>query len=249
MRCPKNGIINREKFNLSPTPIPGRSAIACALYGYALQKGTRFLRHLYLDNLFLKGVSGLGHCLCYQQNRRLQLRPVPDMNGQATDEVFPRLQEIVRRSGLPHVIHEHQATRTIDDAARNLSFDVHRIVKTIAFRTRDGRLILAALRGTRRVDYARLAPLVGVNRRDLAPLSPDGVLKLLGVEPGSVSPLMPMEGGELLIDEDVLAIIPTLYCGFGRPEKTLEIAAADLVRLTGGRVGAFSRKTEHHHEP
>jgi Cys-tRNA(Pro)/Cys-tRNA(Cys) deacylase len=171
------------------------------------------------------------------------------MTRSEPDEVFPRLQEIVRHSGLPHVIHEHQATRTIDDAARNLSFDIYRIVKTIAFRTRDGRLILAALRGTRRVDYARLAPLVGVNRRDLAPLSPDEVLKLLGVEPGSVSPLMPLEGADLLIDEDVLAIIPTLYCGFGRPERTLEIGAADLVRLTGGRVCAFSRKTEYHHEP
>jgi Cys-tRNA(Pro)/Cys-tRNA(Cys) deacylase len=171
------------------------------------------------------------------------------MTGDGTDKIFHRLLEIVSHSGLPHVIHEHQATRTIEDAARNLSFDVDRIVKTIAFRTRDGRVVLAALRGTRRVDYARLAPLVGVNRRDLAALSPEEVLELLGVEPGSVSPLMPLEGSELLIDEDVLAVIPTLYCGFGRPERTLEIAAADLVRLTGGRVGAFSRKTERHHEP
>jgi Cys-tRNA(Pro)/Cys-tRNA(Cys) deacylase len=171
------------------------------------------------------------------------------MTRNETDEMFYRLQEIVCRSGLPHVIHEHQATRTIDDAARNLSFDVGRIVKTIAFRTRDGRLVLAALRGTRRVNYALLAPLVGVNRRDLSPLSPDEVLALMGVEPGSVSPLMPLEEAELLIDEDVLSIIPTIYCGFGRPERTLEMAASDLVRLTGGRVASFSRKTESQHEP
>ena len=45
----------------------------------------------------------------------------------------------------------------------------------------------------------------------------------------------------VLIDDDVLTIQPTIYCGIGRPDRTLEIAAADLVRITGGRIGGFSR--------
>jgi len=163
------------------------------------------------------------------------------MTEAGTDDSFHRLREIVSRSGVPHVIHEHMETRTIDDAARNLSFPVDRLVKTIAFRTRSGGIVLAALRGTRRVDYARLAALAGVNRRDISSLSPAEVKALTGVEPGSVSPLMPLEGAELFIDDDVLAIAPTLYCGFGRPDRTLEIAAVDLVRLTAGRVATFSR--------
>lgn len=163
------------------------------------------------------------------------------MTETGTDETFFRLREIVFRSGVPHTIHEHRETRTIDDAARNLSFPVDRIVKTIAFRTRSGGIVLAALRGTRRVDYARLAALAGVNRRDLSSLSPREVRDHTGVEPGSVSPVMPLEGAELFIDDDVLAITPTLYCGFGRPDRTLEMAAADLVRLTSGRVALFSR--------
>ena len=150
------------------------------------------------------------------------------MTETGTDEIFFRLRELVFRSGVPHTIHEHRETRTIDDAARNLSFPVDRIVKTIAFRTR-------------RVDYARLAAQAGVNRRDLSSLSPREVRVLIGVEPGSVSPVMPLDGAELFIDDDVLAITPTLYCGFGRPDRTLEMAAADLVRLTSGRVATFSR--------
>jgi Cys-tRNA(Pro)/Cys-tRNA(Cys) deacylase len=155
---------------------------------------------------------------------------------------FSRLLEIVEKSGVPFVLHEHEVTRTVEEAERNLSFDVARIVKTIAFRTRSGGIVLAAVRGIRRVDYARLAALVGVNRRDLAALSPGEVRELLGVEPGSVSPVSLSKDPLLLIDDDVMTILPTLYCGIGRSDRTLEIAPADLVRLTGGRVGGFSRE-------
>jgi len=154
---------------------------------------------------------------------------------------FEYLVEIVKRSGIPFVVHEHAAVRTMEDATQNLSFEIARIVKTVAFRTRNGGIVLAVLRGTGRVDYSRLATLVGVNRRDLAPLSPEEVRELLGVEPGSVSPLSLREDVALFIDKDVLAILPTIYCGIGRPDRTLEIAAVELARLAGGRIGGFSR--------
>jgi Cys-tRNA(Pro)/Cys-tRNA(Cys) deacylase len=80
-----------------------------------------------------------------------------------------------------------------------------------------------------------------VNRRDLAPLSPDVVRNLLGLEPGSVSPVMQQNDAAVFIDDDVLTILPTIYCGIGRPDRTLEISAADLVRLSGGRICGFSR--------
>lgn len=155
--------------------------------------------------------------------------------------IFPDLLAILENSGIPFTIHEHLATRTVDEARHNLWFDVDRLVKTVAFRTRSGKIVLAALRGTRRVDYARLARLLGVNRRDLAALSPAEVRQLLKVEPGSVSPVMGSEVVMVCFDDDVLTILPTLYCGIGRPDRTLEIASAGLVELTGGRVDSFSR--------
>lgn len=157
------------------------------------------------------------------------------------DTIFDRLVRMVEQSGVPFVIHEHMAMRTVADAEKYLSFDVARIVKTIVFRTRSGVLILAALRGTARIDYPRLAALIGVNRRDLVPLSPEEVLELLGVEPGSVSPLLLQDDATVFIDDDVLTILPTIYCGIGRPDRTVEIAASDLVRLTIGQTGGFSK--------
>jgi Cys-tRNA(Pro)/Cys-tRNA(Cys) deacylase len=154
---------------------------------------------------------------------------------------FEQLLEIVARSGVPFILHEHGPARTMADAQQNLSFEIGRIVKTVAFRMRDGRLVLAVLRGTGRVDYPRFAALVGVNRRDLSPLSPEEVRELLGVEPGSVSPLMQQEGATLFIDDEVLTILPTVYCGIGRADRTLEMAATDLVALGNGSTGSFSR--------
>lgn len=159
--------------------------------------------------------------------------------------VFDRLARFMEMSGAAFVIHEHAPTRTMADAERLLAFDVTRIVKTVAFRTRSGSLILAALRGTARVDYPRLAACAGVSRRDLAPLSPEEVQTQLGVEPGCVSPLSLMTDAALFIDADVPTILPTLYCGIGRPDRTLEVAPYDLVRISGGRVEMFSRWASH----
>jgi len=170
-----------------------------------------------------------------------QQEELPAAETAMAGSVCKRLLEIVDRSCFPFILHEHAPSRTIADASQNLLFELERIVKTIAFRTRNGGLVLAALQGTKRVDYARLAALVGVNRRDLAPLSPDEVRELIGVEPGSVSPLCLPGDAAVLIDDDVLTIQPTIYCGIGRSDRTLEIVPADLVGLSAGRIGGFSR--------
>lgn len=157
-----------------------------------------------------------------------------------TQPLYVFLEEILTKSGVPFVIHSHEATRTVEDMARNPLFDLTRIVKTVAFRTRNNGIVLAAVRGNRRVDYPRLAALLGINRRDLFPLSPEEVREFLGVEPGSVSPVS-ARGDAVLIDEEALTIRPTLYCGIGRPDRTLEIAPGDLVHISCGRTGRFSR--------
>lgn len=169
--------------------------------------------------------------------------PTPTITDQE-QAAFARLAATMSQCGRAHVIHAHAPVHTMAEADAARLFDVSRIVKTIAFALRGGRLVLAALRGTRRVAYPALAGLLGVGRRDIAALSPDEVLERLGVAPGSVSPLL--AGGEvrLCLDADVLTIAPTLYCGFGRPDRTLEIAPGDLVEMMGGvvKMGEFSKE-------
>jgi Cys-tRNA(Pro)/Cys-tRNA(Cys) deacylase len=154
--------------------------------------------------------------------------------------IFDGLEDFLARSRVAFVMHTHEAAGTMVQA-RNLSFDLTRIVKTVAFRTRNGKVVLAAIRGSKRVDYAKLAALLDLKRRDLAPLSAQEVRDLLGVEPGGVSPLALREDVAVFIDDDVLTIQPTIFCGCGRPDRTLEIAPTDLVDLAKGRLGRFSR--------
>jgi len=151
--------------------------------------------------------------------------------------------------GLPHTIHEHSPTRTMAEAERDLDFEPGRIVKTIAFRTRAGAIVLAALCGTQRVDYARLAALVGVRRSDLSSLSPAEVLEYLGVEPGCVSPVDTGAAGLIVVDEAVLELRATIYCGTGRADRTLEVTPEALVQLAGGRTGIFARQQPAEAEP
>src|SRR5512133_524667 len=101
-------------------------------------------------------------------------------SGNGAGGAFEVLLDAVVKSGVRFVVHEHEPTRTLDDA-RRLPFDVTRIVKTVAFRAANAGVVLAALRGTSRVDYAKLAVLAGVNRRELASLSPEEVRGLLGL--------------------------------------------------------------------
>ena len=158
-----------------------------------------------------------------------------------TQPLYVFLEKILTKSGVPFLIHAHEAMRTMEDMARDPLFDLTRIVKTVAFRTRNNGMVLAAVRGNLRVDYPRLAALLGINRRDLSSLSPEEVRELLGVEPGSVSPVSFRADAVVLIDEEALTIRPSLYCGIGRPDRTLEIAPCDLVHISGGRTGRFSR--------
>lgn len=159
----------------------------------------------------------------------------------AQGEPYETLLDAVRRSTFPFTVHAHAPTRTVEEA-RGLPFDVSRLVKAIAFRTAAGTVVIAAVRASARVDYARLAALAGVSRRELSSLSPGEVQALLGVEPGSVSPIPLRADALVIVDEAVLSVVPTLYCGIGRPDRTLEIAPADLVRLTAARVAAVARE-------
>jgi Cys-tRNA(Pro)/Cys-tRNA(Cys) deacylase len=158
-----------------------------------------------------------------------------------SQDIFAHLSARLAKTGCPHSIHSHAPTRTVAEAEVNLDFDTSRIVKTIAFALRSGDLVLAALRGTRRVAYPALAGLLGVGRKDIAALAPEDVIERLGVAPGSVSPLLAEGRGKLLVDADVLMIRPTVYCGLGRADRTLEIAPRDLVEMTGGVIGEFSK--------
>ncbi|NEQ66981.1 MAG: YbaK/EbsC family protein [Symploca sp. SIO1B1] len=142
---------------------------------------------------------------------------------------------LLTEQGVPFTIHEHEVARTVADAEARLPFPKDHFLKTVAFKFKHGGWILAAVRGQDRVDYRKLAKAFGVKRSDIVQLSPKEVTEALGVEIGSVSPIPTNDNTHVIFDSNVSSSA-TVYCGVGRPDRTLEICLANLVQVTHGRI-------------
>ena len=159
--------------------------------------------------------------------------------GSSTDP-FTRIVNSLAASGIPYTIHEHAPSVTIQDADDNLWFPVERLVKTIAFRIKGGGYVLAALCGYSQVDYKKLAAAVGVNRTKLMRMAPEEIETELGYVLGGVAPFAPNDRTHVVLDASVMAW-PTIYCGTGRPDRTLEIAPLQLVEVARAHVTDLAR--------
>jgi len=143
-------------------------------------------------------------------------------------------EAILRDAGIPFVLHEHVPVATVAEILAALPFPAEEHVKTLAF-TADGSVVLAAVRGSDRLQFGRLARALGVGRDRIAPLSPEGVREELGLEPGGVCPLVDRDGVTVVVDRRVLEL-PRAFCGAGRNDGTLELAPADLVAASRATV-------------
>lgn len=148
---------------------------------------------------------------------------------------YEAIVSLLTTRGVPFTIHEHAPSYTVADAEAHLLFPLERLLKTIAFRTRSGGYLLAAVRGPDRIDYRKLAAACGTKRTDIFRLTPEEVVQAFGVEVGSVSPILLQDGVQVFFDAQVPAHV-TVFCGTGRPDRTFEIQLADLAQVTAGRI-------------
>jgi Cys-tRNA(Pro)/Cys-tRNA(Cys) deacylase len=150
-------------------------------------------------------------------------------------QTYEAIVQLLTARGVPFKIHEHRPSHTVADAEAYLDFPLERLLKTIAFRLRSGSYILAAVRGPDRIDYRKLAAACGTKRTDIFRLTPEEVVQAFNVEVGSVSPVLLQAGVRILFDTNV-PTRETVFCGIGRPDRTLEIQLADLVQITQGQI-------------
>jgi Cys-tRNA(Pro)/Cys-tRNA(Cys) deacylase len=154
-------------------------------------------------------------------------------------EAYEAIIQLLAASNVPFTIHEHIPSYTFADAETYLHFPLARLLKTIAFRIRSGGYILAAVRGPDRIDYRKLAVAYGTKRTEVFRLTPEEVVQVFGVEVGSVSPILMQDGVRILFDTKV-PTCETVFCGVGRPDRTLEIQLADLIQITKGQILSLS---------
>ncbi len=151
----------------------------------------------------------------------------------------PEVRAFLEAAAIPYRMHPHAPLVSFEDAKTVLPFDPGSMVKGLVFRMPSGAFAIVALRGADRADYKRIADALGVRRADLRAADPADVEADLGMRLGGIVPL-PIKGAVVLIDQAVVAL-DTIYCGSGRNDVTLELKAQDLVRMAPDRVGTYSK--------
>lgn len=151
----------------------------------------------------------------------------------------PEVRAFLEAAGIAYRTHAHAPLVSFEDAKVVLPFDPGSMVKGLVFRTPSGTFAIVALRGADRADYKKIADALGVRRADLRAADPADVEAELGMQLGGIVPL-PINGAVVLIDQSVTAL-DTIFCGSGRNDVTLELKAQDLARIASGRVGAYAK--------
>jgi Cys-tRNA(Pro)/Cys-tRNA(Cys) deacylase len=154
--------------------------------------------------------------------------------------VYQTVIDMLAASGAAYTIHRHPPVTTIEEARAKVPHLTRNLLKTIAFRIKDGDWILAAVSGAGRIDYKKLAAAVGLKRTALRSIAPAEVATQLGFEIGGVGPF-PVRPDVRVVFDDRLPPLGMIFCGSGSNTRTVEMQMADLLELTCGKVAPILR--------
>jgi Cys-tRNA(Pro)/Cys-tRNA(Cys) deacylase len=147
-----------------------------------------------------------------------------------------------------HTVHEyaHDARATLREGGRGyalevvdaLGLDPARVFKTIVIEA-DGRLALAVVPADAEVDLKAAADALGARRAATAPAAE--AEKATGYVLGGISPLGTRRPLPTVLDASAAAH-STIHVSAGRRGLEIELAPADLVRLTRAATAPISRR-------
>lgn len=146
------------------------------------------------------------------------------------------------RAQVPHTVHPYVHDPGVRayglEAAEVLGVEPDRVCKTLVAAV-DGQLVVAVVPVSGNLDLKALAAAVGGKRAELA----DVVLaeRSTGYVAGGISPLGQRTVLPTVLDAGALAH-PTVFVSGGRRGLDVELAPADLVRLTGASTAAIARR-------
>jgi prolyl-tRNA editing enzyme YbaK/EbsC (Cys-tRNA(Pro) deacylase) len=145
-----------------------------------------------------------------------------------------KVQDTLKSLGFPHeVIELPQTTRSAAEAAQAVGCQVAQIAKSLVFKgTRTGAPVLVIASGANRVNEKQLGQLLGepIERPDA-----DFVRARTGFAIGGIPPVGHAEPLHTFVDADLLQY-DTIWAAAGTPNAVFQLAPADLVEMTGGRV-------------
>lgn len=164
----------------------------------------------------------------------------PDMAQRRTGGGTPATVAL-SDAGIAYTVHAYphdpRSTSYGLEAAEALGLDPDRVLKTLLASV-DGRLTVAIVPVSGRLDLKALARAVGGSKAALA--DPAAAQRATGYVVGGISPVGQRRAHPTVLDECALAW-PTVFVSAGKRGLDLEIAPADLVRVTGATTAVIGR--------
>lgn len=161
---------------------------------------------------------------------------------------------VVEAAGVWHQVHRFRHDPSAEsyghEAAAALAVEPERVLKTLCVVV-DGELCVAVVPVCDRLDLKRAAAALGGGRADLA--DPTQAERATGYVVGGISPLGQRRSLRTVLEETVLeetvlergtTAWSTIFVSAGRRGLELELAPADLVRLTRATTAPISRPAD-----
>ncbi len=140
------------------------------------------------------------------------------------------------KAGIGFTLHPYEVSAAAESygeaAAKALGVPPERLFKTLLAEV-DGNLTVGVVPVSGRLDLKALAAAVGGKRARMA--EPADAERATGYVVGGISPLGQRRRLPVVVDESASGF-PTVYVSAGRRGLQIELAPADLLRLTGART-------------
>jgi Ala-tRNA(Pro) deacylase len=152
------------------------------------------------------------------------------------DEIHVRLVALLRAEGVDFALTHHDAVTTSAEAAAVRGAELRSGAKAMLVKGKTG-FVLAVLAADRKVDWKRLAPLVGGKGARFA--NDEELAEATGLGKGAVPPLGILFGLRTIYDTSLLDV-ETVNFNAGTHTDSIAMLRADLIRIGGGELADFS---------
>lgn len=139
--------------------------------------------------------------------------------------------ELLNKNNIKHNVFEFDGIIPFDNEKVVTGTELERIVKTLAYKVGEEKILIAILNGDR-LDYKKIANVLQIKRNQLEMLAKDEIEEL-GFEIGGVCPIIPNKDIKVLLDTRI-QIYDYIYCGMSRKDKVLKIFVHDLKKISRG---------------
>ena len=145
------------------------------------------------------------------------------------------------RAGVAHTVHPYRhdprSTAYGDEAVAALDLDPHRVFKTLVAQVDGQQLVVGVVPVAAQLDLKALAAAVGGKKAAMANVA--DAERSSGYVAGGISPIGQRRRLATVLDASA-AEFPTVYVSAGRRGLQVELAAADLLAVTGATLAPIA---------